>query len=189
MDQVQGCSTYTSFIKTDHLSTKIYNKTVVKVLRTMETNQQDTSSDISNDDIVVTETSFETAVSNEAAKKNKNLKWDKLPKYTQWKLFKTYMHDNEITDGLLFKRMKSMISEKRTDAFVTYDVATQKVINVDFKHEVFIRERSKKKKLQVQLAQASEEQKVKQLEDEINGLSILPDTVEVVEEEVVHVEV
>jgi DNA polymerase elongation subunit (family B) len=137
---------------------------------------------------VVTETSFETAVSNEAAKKNRNLKWEKLPKYTQWKLFKTYMHENKITEGDLFKRMKSMISEKRTDVFVTYDIATQQVTNVDFKHEVFIRERSKKKKLQVQLAQASEEQKVKELEAEINGLSLLPDTVEVVEEEEVHIE-
>lgn len=150
----------------------------------MEKVQQDTT----NDTIVVEETSFETAVSNEAAKKNKNLKWEKLPKYTQWKLFKTYMHENEITDGNLFKRMKSMISEKRTDVFVTYDIASQKVTNVDFKHEVFIRERSKKKKLQVQLAQASEEQKVKLLEAEINGLSLLPDTVEVVEEEEVHID-
>lgn len=150
----------------------------------METTQQDST----NDAVATAETSFETAVSNEAAKKNKNLKWDKLPKYTQWKLFKTYMHENKITDGNLFKRMKSMISEKRTDVFVTYDVATQKVTCVDFKHEVFIRERSKKKKLQVQLEQASEEQKVKQLEAEINGLSLLPDTVEVVEEEEVHIE-
>lgn len=135
-----------------------------------------------------TETSFETAVSNEATKKNKNLKWDKLPKYNQWKLFKAYMHDNKITDGNLFKRMKSMISEKRTDAFVTYDVASQTITNVDFKHEVFIRERSKKKKLQVQLLQATEEQKVKTLEAEINGLSLLPETIEVVAEEELHIE-
>lgn len=139
-------------------------------------------------EVLKEETSFEQAVSNEALKKNKNLKWDKLPKYNQWKLFKAYMHENEITDGNLFKRMKSMISEKRTDAFVTYDVANQKVTNVDFKHEVFIRERSKKKKLQVQLAQASEEQKVKQLEAEINGLSLLPETVEVLQEEDVHLD-
>ena len=139
-------------------------------------------------EVLKEETSFEQAVSNEALKKNKNLKWDKLPKYNQWKLFKAYMHENEITDGNLFKRMKSMISEKRTDAFVTYDVANQKVTNVDFKHEVFIRERSKKKKLQVQLAQASEEQKVKQLEAEINGLSLLPETIEVLQEEEVHLD-
>ena len=98
------------------------------------------------------------------------------------------MHENEITDGNLFKRMKSMISEKRTEAFVTYSIAEQKVTHVDFKHEVFIRERSKKKKLQVQLAQAQEEQKVQQLEAEINGLSIEPDNVEVIQEEEVQVE-
>lgn len=133
--------------------------------------------------------SFEEAVSNEAAKKNLKLKWDKLPKYTQWKLFKAYMHENEITDGNLFKRMKSMISEKRTDPFVTYSIAEQKVTHVDFKHEVFIRERSKKKKLQVQLAQAEEEQKVQQLEAEINGLSIVPGNVEIINEEEVKVDI
>jgi hypothetical protein len=40
----------------------------------------------------------------------------------------------------------------------------------------------------VQLAQASEERKIKELEAEINGLSLLPDTVEIVEEEEVHIE-
>ena len=93
------------------------------------------------------------------------------------------MHENEITDGNLFKRMKSMISEKRTDVFITYDVTTQKVTHVDFKHEVFIRERSKKKKLQVQLAQAAEEENIKKLEAEIGGLSVAPENVEVVYEE------
>jgi hypothetical protein len=132
--------------------------------------------------------SFEEAVSNEAAKKNLKLKWDKLPKYTQWKLFKAYMHENEITDGNLFKRMKSMISEKRTEPFVTYNIAEQKVTHVDFKHEVFIRERSKKKKLQVQLAQALEEQNIQQLEAEINGLSITPDNIEVIQEDEVKVD-
>jgi hypothetical protein len=132
--------------------------------------------------------SFEEAVSNEAAKKNLKLKWDKLPKYTQWKLFKAYMHENEITDGNLFKRMKSMISEKRTEPFVTYNIAEQKVTHVDFKHEVFIRERSKKKKLQVQLAQAQEEQNIQQLEAEINGLSIIPDNIEVIQEDEVQVD-
>ena len=132
--------------------------------------------------------SFEEAVSNEAAKKNLKLKWDKLPKYTQWKLFKAYMHENEITDGNLFKRMKSMISEKRTEPFVTYNIAEQKVTHVDFKHEVFIRERSKKKKLQVQLAQAQEEQNIQQLEAEINGLSIIPDNIEVIKEDEVQVD-
>lgn len=129
--------------------------------------------------------SFEEAVSNEAAKKNLKLKWEKLPKYTQWKLFKAYMHENEITNGDLFSRMKSMISEKRTDPFVTYNIVEQKVVNVDFKHEVFIRERSKKKKLQVQLAQAEEEENIKKLEAEINGLLILPDNIEIIKEEVI----
>lgn len=133
--------------------------------------------------------SFEEAVSNEAAKKNLKLKWDKLPKYTQWKLFKAYMHENKITDGNLFKRMKSMISEKRTDPFVTYSIVEQKVTHVDFKHEVFIRERSKKKKLQVQLAQAQEEQRVQQLEAEINGLSVIPDNIEIIQENEVQVDV
>lgn len=129
------------------------------------------------------EQSFDTAIANEATNKNKKLKWDKLPKYSQWKLFKSYMHENEITDGNLFKRMKSMISEKKTDAFVTYDIVTQCVTHVDFKHETFIRERSKKKKLQVQLAQAAEEEKVKKLEAELEGLSVAPENVEVVYEE------
>lgn len=132
--------------------------------------------------------SFEEAVSNEAARKNTNVKWDKLPKYTQWKLFKAYMHENEITNGDLFKRMKSMISEKRTDPFVTYNIVEQRVEHVDFKHEVFIRERSKKKKLQVQLVQAQEEQKIKQLEAELNGLSIIPDNIEILKEEEVFIE-
>jgi DNA polymerase elongation subunit (family B) len=133
--------------------------------------------------------SFEEAVSNEAAKKNLKLKWEKLPKYTQWKLFKAYMHENEITNGDLFKRMKSMISEKKTDLFVTYNIAEQKVENVDFKHEVFIRERSKKKKLQVQLAQAQEEQSIQQLEAELNGLIIVPDNIEIIKEEEVIVDI
>lgn len=129
-----------------------------------------------------TTSSFEQAVAKEATNKNKKLKWDKLPKYNQWKLFKAYMHENEITDGNLFKRMRSMISEKRTDAFITYDVTSQKVTDVDFKHEVFIRERSKKKKLQVQLAQAQEEEKMLQLEAEINGLKFGNESIEVVSE-------
>lgn len=132
--------------------------------------------------------SFEEAVSNEAAKKNLGKKWEKLGKYTQWKLFKVYMHENEITNGELFSRMKSMISEGRTGQFVTYDIAQQKVVNIDFKHEVFIRERSKKKKLQVQLAQAQEEENIKRLEAEINGRVILPDNIEIIQEEEVIVE-
>lgn len=145
---------------------------------------EDTSSNDLNT-VPSMESAFDTAVSKEASDKNKNLKWDKLPKYTQWKLFKAYMHEHKITDGNLFKRMKSMISEKKTDVFVTYDVTSQKVTDVDFKHEVFIRERSKKKKLQVQLAQAAEEEQIKTLEAEISGLSIIPDNIEVVHEEII----
>lgn len=141
-----------------------------------------------SEEVEKTVQTFEEAVSNEAAKKTKNVKWDKLPKYNQWKLFKAYMHENKITDGNLFKRMKSMISEKRTEPFVTYNVAEQKITHVDFKHEVFIRERSKKKKLQVQLAQAQEEQRIKMLEAEINGLSVTPNNIEILHEEEVLVE-
>jgi hypothetical protein len=130
-----------------------------------------------------TSASFDQAITQEATKKNKNLKWDKLPKYNQWKLFKAYMHKNEITSGELFKKMKSMISEKRTDAFITYDVIAQEITDVDFKHEVFIRERSKKKKLQVQLAQSIEENKMKELEDAIKGIRILDENIEIVHEE------
>jgi hypothetical protein len=82
-----------------------------------------------------------------------------------------------------------MISEKKTDLFVTYNIAEQKVENVDFKHEVFIRERSKKKKLQVQLAQAQEEQSIQQLEAELNGLIIVPDNIEIIKEEEVIVDI
>jgi hypothetical protein len=128
------------------------------------------------------EASFETAVANDAAKKNKNVKWEKLAKYTQWKLFKAYMHEKEITDGNLFKRMKSLISEKKTDAFVTYSITEQKVTDVDFKHEVFIRERSKKKKLLAQVAQAQEQEKLDDLELRISGLSVLSDNIEIIEE-------
>lgn len=150
----------------------------------MDTHKADEHNTLINDPTIseVSTTSFEQAVAKEASDKNKKLKWDKLPKYNQWKIFKAYMHEHEITDGNLFKKMKSMISEKRTDAFVTYDVASQKISDIDFKHEVFIRERSKKKKLQVQLKQAVEEERVRQLEAEINGLQLAPDMVEVIEE-------
>lgn len=133
--------------------------------------------------------SFEEAVSNEAAKKNLKLKWDKLPKYTQWKLFKAYMHETDNTNGDLFKRMKSMISEKKTDPFVTYSIIEQKVEHVDFKHEVFIKERSKKKKLQVQLAQAQQEHETHKLEAAINGLLIDSDNIEIINEEEVEVDI
>ena len=49
-----------------------------------------------------TSASFDQAITQEATKKNKNLKWDKLPKYTQWKLFKAFMHKNEITNGTAY---------------------------------------------------------------------------------------
>ncbi len=72
--------------------------------------------------------------------------WGKLSKFVQWKLFKAYMHENNIQNGDYFKRMRSLISEKRTLGVVTYDDDNKKVVSVDFKHENFIRERSKKKK-------------------------------------------
>lgn len=134
------------------------------------------------------EGTFESAIVNEAANKNKKLKWDKLPKYTQSKLFKSYMHEQNLTDGNLFKKMKSMISEKRTDAFVTYDINLQKITNVDFKHEVFIRERSKKKRLQVQLAQAVEEAKVATLEAKLSGLNMVDENIEIVVEQEFQIE-
>lgn len=127
---------------------------------------------------------FEQAVENDAQKKIKNVKWEKLPKFNQWKLFKLYMHENSITDGKLFKKMRSLISERRTDPFVSYDVPTQKITNVDFKHENFIRERSKKKKIQAQLAASAEEAKVKELEAGLQGLDISPNLEVVTEDKI-----
>ncbi len=114
--------------------------------------------------------------------------WDKLSKFVQWKMFTAYMHEHNITDGNLFKRMRSMISEKRTNPFVQFDVEQQKIISVDFKHEVFIRERSKKGKLRVQLAHAQAEAAMIALEASINGLPIGNENIEVVEEEVIPIE-
>lgn len=125
---------------------------------------------------------FDEAVENDAQKKVRNVKWEKLPKFNQWKVFKLYMHENNITDGKLFKKMRSLISERRTDAFVTYDVSTQKITNVDFKHEHFIRERSKKKKTQIQLEASAEEKKVQDLEASLNGLTV-DENVEVIAED------
>ena len=120
----------------------------------------------------------------EPTKQNKpKLAWNKLSKFVQWKLFTAYMHDNNITDGQLFKRMKSMISEKRTDPFVLFDIETQKIMSVDFKHEVFIRERSKKGKLRVQLAHAKDEAKLLELEAGIKGELLYSGNIEVIEEE------
>jgi major membrane immunogen (membrane-anchored lipoprotein) len=116
------------------------------------------------------------------------LSWDKLSKFVQWKLFTAYMHENNLTDGNLFKRMRSMVSEKRTNPFVQFNVDEQKIIHVDFKHEVFIRERSKKGKLKVQVAQANEEAKIKALEASINGVSIFRENIEIIEEEHMRIE-
>lgn len=111
------------------------------------------------------------------------LPWDKLSKFVQWKMFTAYMHEHDLTDGNLFKRMRSMVSEKRTNAFVEFNVEEQKIIHVDFKHEVFIRERSKKGKLRVQLAQSSYEAQVKALEASINGQPFYGGNIEVIDEE------
>ena len=111
------------------------------------------------------------------------LSWDKLSKFVQWKLFTAYMHENNLTDGNLFKRMRSMVSEKRTNPFVEFNVDEQKIIHVDFKHEVFIRERSKKGKLRVQVTQANEEAKIKALEASIYGIHVFGGNIEIVEEE------
>ena len=124
-----------------------------------------------------------------SSKPNKpKLSWDKLSKFVQWKMFTLYMHENNLTDGNLFKRMRSMISEKRTNVFVQFDVEQQKILYVDFKHEVFIRERSKKGKLKVQLVQAHEEQKTKTLEAAINGIPLYEGDIEVIEEEHVYLD-
>lgn len=130
-------------------------------------------------------TSFDQAIEAELQKKHKNVKWEKLPKFNQWKLFKAYMHENKITDGNLFKKMKSLISEKRTDAFVTYDVLLQKVTHIDFKHEHFIRERSKKKKIHVQMESQSQQKLIEELESKIQGLDV--ENLEVLSEIEIHV--
>jgi hypothetical protein len=116
------------------------------------------------------------------------LPWEKLSKFVQWKLFTAYMHENNLTDGNLFKRMRSMVSEKRTNPFVRFDTEQQKILHVDFKHEVFIRERSKKGKLRVQLAQANDEARTKALEASIYGLPINDGNIELIEEEHLSIE-
>jgi len=90
--------------------------------------------------------------------------WGKLSKFMQWKLFKAYMHENNIQNGEYFKRMKSLISEKRTHGVITYDADNKKVVSVDFKHENFIRERSKKKKQRQIILNAMLEQGEPELE-------------------------
>ena len=91
--------------------------------------------------------------------------WDKLSKFVQWKLFKAYMHAHEIKNGDYFKRMKSLISEKRTSGVVSYDPQNRTVIHVDFKHENFVRERSKKKKQKQIIEHAIKEQQMTEEDD------------------------
>lgn len=87
-----------------------------------------------------------------------NVVWNKLSKFVQWKLFKAYMHNNNIQNGDYFKKMRSLISEKRTTGVVTYDAQNKTIVNVDFKHENFVRERSKKKKQRQVITNAMLEQ-------------------------------
>ncbi len=93
-----------------------------------------------------------------------NMEWNKLSKFVQWKLFKAFMHENNIQNGDYFKRMKSLISEKRTSGVITYDETNKKVVGVDFKHENFIRERSKKKKQRQIIENAILEQDLEQFD-------------------------
>lgn len=93
-----------------------------------------------------------------------NDEWNRLSKFVQWKLFKAYMHENNIQNGDYFKRMRSLISEKRTSGVVSYDAGKQKVMSVDFKHENFVRERSKKKKQRQVILSAMQEQELPELE-------------------------
>jgi FMN-dependent NADH-azoreductase len=62
------------------------------------------------------------------------------------------MSENNIKNDFLFKRMRSMISEKRTndDDFIQYDIEQQKVIHIDFQHIEFNRERSKTRRKEVE---------------------------------------
>lgn len=90
--------------------------------------------------------------------------WANLSKYVQSKYFKAYMHENNIQNGDYFKKMKSLISEGKSKHVVKYDQETKKVIWVDFKHELFVRERSKKKKLAQVIEQSKKEQEVEHVE-------------------------
>lgn len=101
--------------------------------------------------------------------------WVKLSKFVQWKLFKAYMHENNIQNGDYFKRMKSLISEKRTQGVITYDAENKKVVGVDFKHENFIRERSKKKKQRQIILNAMLEQEEPEVEVVVEEEVILCD--------------
>lgn len=90
--------------------------------------------------------------------------WTKLSKYVQSKMFKEYMHANNIQNGDYFKKMKSLISEGKSKHVVTYDPKSQMVILVDFKHELFVRERSKRKKVAHIISQSLKEQEEDALE-------------------------
>lgn len=90
--------------------------------------------------------------------------WANLSKYVQSKYFKTYMHENNIQNGEYFKKMKSLISEGKSKHVVKYDQETKKVVGVDFKHELFVKERSKKKKLAQVIEQSKKEQEVEHVE-------------------------
>lgn len=90
--------------------------------------------------------------------------WAKLSKYVQSKYFKSYMHENNIQNGDYFKKMKSLISEGKSKHVVQYDPENKKVIMVDFKHELFVRERSKKKKIAQIIEQSKREQNTDELE-------------------------
>lgn len=90
--------------------------------------------------------------------------WVKLSKYVQSKHFKAFMHENNIQTGEYFKKMKSLISEGKSKHVVTYDPDLKKVISVDFKHEMFVKERSKKKKVAQIIKQAQMEQDIEDVE-------------------------
>lgn len=105
-----------------------------------------------------------TTTTQQNTMQNPNEQWNKLSKFVQWKYFKAYMHENNIQNGDYFKRMKSLISEKRTAGVVEYDSNNKKVVKVDFKHENFVRERSKKKKQRQVIQSAMQEMSEPELE-------------------------
>lgn len=93
--------------------------------------------------------------------------WNMLSKYMQWRKITSYMNENNIQSDVLFKRMRSLVSEKRTNNIVQYDVQQQKVIYIDFQHTDFNRERSKKGKLKaIQMDKNLEEDTIEILEEE-----------------------
>lgn len=93
--------------------------------------------------------------------------WNMLSKYMQWRKITSYMNENNIQSDVLFKRMRSLVSEKRTNNIVQYDIQQQKVIYIDFQHTDFNRERSKKGKLKaIQMDKNLEEDTIEILEEE-----------------------